>query len=65
MAVSTAAFGLIGGGAGVAGLLEVLFAVGPLLLPAPTLARVPTVLPSPKASEPEFGFASGASPMCG
>lgn len=63
MTVTTSVFGLIGSGAGTVGLLVVLLAIDPLLVPVLALAGIPTVLLSRRASRLEFRFATAAAPI--
>jgi len=63
MTVTTAVFGLIGGGAGTVGLLAVLFTIDPLLVPVLVLAGIPSVLLSRRASSLEFRFATAVAPI--
>lgn len=60
--VTTAVFGMIGGAAGTIGLLVVLLAIEPLLVPVLVLSAVPSVLLSRRASRTEFRFASDVAP---
>lgn len=56
LTVTTAVFGIIGGALGTLGLLAVLVAVEPLLVPVLLLAGVPTLLLSRAASRTEYSF---------
>lgn len=60
--VTTGAFGLLGGAAGIGGLLAVLLTIDPLLVPALLLAGVPALLLSRRSSAREFAFAAEVSP---
>jgi len=61
--VTTAVFGLIGGAIGAGGLLVVLLAVEPFLVPALLLAGIPSLLLSRRASRLEFRFTAVAAPI--
>lgn len=61
--VTMSLFGLIGGAAGTVGLLLVLLAIDPLLVPLLILAGIPSVLLSRWASRLEFRFAAATAPV--
>lgn len=60
--VTTGVFGLIGSTLGTVGLLLVLLAIDPLLVPILLLAGIPSVLLSRRASRLEFRFAASVMP---
>ena len=60
--VTTGVFGLLGSAAGTVGLLLVLLAIDPLLVPILLLAGVPSVLLSRRASRLEFRFTTAMMP---
>jgi ATP-binding cassette subfamily B protein len=60
--VTMSVFGLIGGMAGTGGLLLVLLAIDPLLVPVLVLAGIPSVLLSRRVSRLEFRFAAAIAP---
>lgn len=63
VSVTTSVFGLIGSAVSVAGLIAVVLAIAPILVPLMLLAGLPSLLFARRVSKIEFEFLTGVTPL--